>query len=128
MDVTLSQTLRQTLYQKNDGKVAKCRSGFMEVESPISGANLTVTHPTGRFIKDPVTGTALEMQNGRAVVTTRDMNQDFLRSRKFRVQDDIDITIQQLRRTTYVNSRTNEKIGTSGSPTGMDPCLTTQLL
>jgi len=99
------------------------RSGLLKVASPVSGYTLTVPDGSGpnhhAAIKDPITGTVLRLDGGaQAQVVTPVVLQPQVYSRKFYLTSDIDVAIATLRATTTVSDKTNEKIGTSGTPTG----------
>ena len=118
---------RSVLYGKNDGEVHEERAGLRVVESPVSGSTLVIADP-GRLqaVKDPITGTVLSISSAHANVTAPLQKQPQVHSRKFYLQRDVEITIQQLRGTNKVNRHTNEKMGTSGTPTGLDASLVTR--
>ncbi|KAG2487009.1 hypothetical protein HYH03_014380 [Edaphochlamys debaryana] len=120
-----STASRMSLYSKNGGDVRVDNTGVvMRVESPVSGDLLITPVAKNRpGVKDPVAGTPMRYHGGTALLQTPATNNQFLRTRKFYITKDVDITIQTLRNTTKVNRFTNEKVGTAGTPTGMDPAL-----
>eukprot|EP00877_Chromochloris_zofingiensis_P014920 jgi/Chrzof1/9682/Cz04g12010.t1 len=96
----------------------------MTLHSPVSGSTLTAPDSVKcTAVKDPITGTTLTTDSGFAQVTAPVMEQPLRFARSFYLRKDIDITIQQIRSTNKVNRHTNEKIGTAGSPTGLDRTL-----
>lgn len=111
---------RSEYFFKNPGEIEQYRDGLVRVQSPISGSILTTTTRSKLAVQDPITGTTLKLDQGHAQITTPVVKQGMVHSRKFRLSRDVDITIQQLRGTKHVNRNTNEKIGTAGTPTGMD--------
>lgn len=99
-------------------------AGLMTLHSPVSGSTLTAPDSVKcTAVKDPITGTTLTTDSGFAQVTAPVMEQPLRFARSFYLRKDIDITIQQIRSTNKVNRHTNEKIGTAGSPTGLDRTL-----
>lgn len=115
--------LRSTLYQKNAGVVEHLTSELVHVESPVSGVMLTSTGSRKNNIRDPICGAVLHYDNTIATVTAPVRKQQMLHSRKFFLTKDVDLTIQTLRSTTKINRFTNEKVGTAGTPTGLDTTL-----
>ncbi|KXZ46264.1 hypothetical protein GPECTOR_45g134 [Gonium pectorale] len=114
-----------SLYSKNGGDVALDNTGVvLRVESPISGDLLvTPVAKNSAGVRDPVAGTTMRYEGGSAVLQTPGDANALMRSRRFYIDKDVDITIQTLRATTKVSKYTNEKVGTAGTPTGMDPAL-----
>jgi len=92
--------------------------------SPVSGATLTTLDPKA-VLRDPITGTHLVVRGGRAEVLNPHRRSAFLRDRSHFVCDEARCTAQQQRATwrTTGRSGTNEKVGTAGTPTGVDPAL-----
>lgn len=115
--------LRSTLYAKNTGTIEENKNGLLRVDSPVSGHLLVQTTSVSRATRDPISGTVLKHENRGATVTAPAQTQQLLHSRKFHVQKDVDVTIQTLRNTTKISRYTNEKVGTSGTPTGVDRSL-----
>jgi hypothetical protein len=115
---------RSALYAKNGGEVDDGRAGLRVIQSPLSGSTL-VTTAFGRAtaVKDPITGTVLSVIGAHAHITAPLQKQPQVHSRMFYLQRDVEVTIQQLRSTNKVNKFTNEKIGTSGTATGLDASL-----
>ncbi|GFR51600.1 hypothetical protein Agub_g14024 [Astrephomene gubernaculifera] len=120
-----STACRMSLYGKNEGEVALDNTGaVLRVHSPISGDLLVTPVAKNRpGVRDPVAGSPMRYHGDAAVLQTPAAANGFMRTRKFYIDKDIDITIQTLRNTTKVNKYTNEKVGTAGTPTGMDPAL-----
>ncbi|GIL93141.1 hypothetical protein Vretimale_19365 [Volvox reticuliferus] len=123
LDATTSS--RTSLYSKNDGNVSLDNTAVvLRVESPISGDLLIAPVAKNRSgVRDPISGTPMRYEGDAAIVRTPAAANQFMRTRKFYIDKDVDITIQTLRSTTKVNRNTNEKVGTAGTPTGMDPAL-----
>lgn len=120
-----STASRQSLYSKNGGERSPDNTCTMyRVESPVSG-NLLIT-PLSRnrpSVRDPISGTPMRYCGNVAVVTTPGQVNQFSRCRRFFISRDVDVTIQTLRNTTKVSKYTNERVGTAGTPTGMDRTL-----
>mmetsp|Transcript_21337 Transcript_21337/g.59167 ORF Transcript_21337/g.59167 Transcript_21337/m.59167 type:complete len:160 (+) Transcript_21337:1930-2409(+) len=115
-----TQTLRPSLYSKNQGQVTQDRTQLVRTESPISGSLLVSNGSVHQAVKDPMTGTTLKFKGGHAAVTTPVLRQELKHTKKFYITKDVDITIQMLRNTTGVSRATNEKIGTAGTSTGVN--------
>ncbi|MEW5309252.1 MAG: hypothetical protein WDW38_001151 [Sanguina aurantia] len=115
--------LRNTLYQKNAGAVEHLTNNLVHVESPVSGVKLTSTSTRRNNIRDPICGAVLHYDTTVATVTAPVRKQQMLHSRSFFLTKDVDLTIQTLRSTTKINRYTNEKVGTAGTPTGLDTSL-----
>lgn len=111
---------RSELFFKCPGDIESYRDGLVRVQSPISGSILATTTRCKLSVQDPITGTTLKLDQGQAQVTAPAQKQALVHSRRFRLVRDVDVTIQTLRNTKHVNRNTNEKIGTAGTPTGMD--------
>lgn len=118
-----STLLRTGLYSKNNGIVEVNRNGLVRTESPISNSLLVSVASTTQAVRDPISGTLLLYRSGCAEVTAPSSKQPMLHSRSFHLKKDIDVTIQQLRSTTGFSRKTNEKVGTAGTPTGLDKSL-----
>ncbi|KAG2454380.1 hypothetical protein HYH02_001403 [Chlamydomonas schloesseri] len=120
-----STASRMSLYSKNGGEVGLDNTcNVLRVESPISGDLLVA--PLARNwgnVRDPVSGTPMRFHGEMAVLQTPGAGNQLMRHRNFYITKDVDITIQTLRSTTKVNKYTNEKVGTAGTPTGIDPSL-----
>ncbi|GLC39780.1 hypothetical protein PLESTF_000883300 [Pleodorina starrii] len=116
---------RASLYGKNAGDVSLDNTGVvLRVESPISGDLLVAPVVKNRSgVRDPVSGTPMRYEGDSAIVQTPAAANHLMRTRKFYIDKDVDITIQTLRSTTKVNRNTNERVGTAGTATGMDPAL-----
>eukprot|EP00798_Chlamydomonas_sp_ICE-L_P020962 gene20962-27817_t len=71
-------------------------------------------------IRDPIAGCNLRLNGDRASVTTPASKQNMAFSKKLYTTKDVDVTIATLRATTKVSRYTNEKVGTAGTPTGLD--------
>jgi len=122
---TLGSTLLRTeLYQKNFGNTTIDRSGLVRTDSPVSGNLLLSTKSKTHKIRDPIAGCTLKYVGAQATVTAPVQKQQMQFSKQFYLTKDVDITIQTLRNTTKVNRYTNEKVGTAGTPTGLDKVLT----
>lgn len=116
----LSHSLTRTaLYTKNEGVLTVERNGLAVFDSPITGATLVAAHLSPNNMRDPVSGTTMLLQSGKMVVTAPNKKQNRIHSRGFFVETDVDVTIQELRATKNFTSKTNEKIGTAGTMTGM---------
>lgn len=120
-----STMLRTELYNKNEGHHTVKHDGLARTESAVSGNILVSAHQRKDKIRDPIAGCSLRIHGDRATVTAPATKQQFAFSKKFYNTKDIDLTIQTLRNTTKFNRYTNEKVGTAGTPTGMDKRLTT---
>ncbi|KAJ9519869.1 hypothetical protein QJQ45_014581 [Haematococcus lacustris] len=118
---TRSSLLRTSLYNKNDGAVTEVL-GTTRTSSPASG-DMLLTVSRSQRVRDPLTGATLSIKGGHAQVTTPVQKQQMRFSKQFYVTKDVDITVQTLRNTCKVSKYTNEKIGTAGTPTGMESSL-----
>lgn len=113
------------LYEKNAGEYTIDKIGLTRTNSAVSGNLLVSTVNKNRSgVRDPMSGTPLRYVGAQARVTTPMAKQQMLYSRSFYLTKDVDISIQTLRNTTKVSRYTNEKVGTAGSPTGLDQKLT----
>lgn len=135
--MSASTYFRTQLYDKNSGSTSSIHaSGLMKMSSPISGELLVspaITSspmsesaggvPCRAGVRDPIAGCVLHLEGQRAIVTFPIQKQQLIRTRGFYLTKDIDNTIQTLRSTTKVNRYTNEKVGTAGTPTGLDNTL-----
>lgn len=91
--------------------------GLKKVASPVSGALLVTTH-SGCKLKDPLTGFPLRLEGDKAVSAFKPGDCEYNElsyTKKFVLDQEIDLLIQSIRRTTYVNSMTNEKVCAAGS-------------
>eukprot|EP00192_Tetraselmis_astigmatica_P025266 CAMPEP_0117691460 /NCGR_PEP_ID=MMETSP0804-20121206/25734_1 /TAXON_ID=1074897 /ORGANISM="Tetraselmis astigmatica, Strain CCMP880" /LENGTH=118 /DNA_ID=CAMNT_0005504699 /DNA_START=22 /DNA_END=378 /DNA_ORIENTATION=- len=89
----------------------KCPPGLTKLVSPVSGAILS-TSTARLYMKDPLTGTKLKLQGGKAVSAYQpgDMEYNDLNfSNKFYVDTEMSLLVQSIRRTNYINKNTNEK-------------------
>ncbi|PNW70729.1 hypothetical protein CHLRE_17g732150v5 [Chlamydomonas reinhardtii] len=120
-----STASRMSLYSKNGGEVGLDNTcNVLRVESPITGDLLVTPLARNRAgVRDPVSGTPMRYHGEMAVLQTPGAGNQLQRHRKFYITKDVDITIQTLRNTTKVSKYTNEKVGTAGTPTGIDPAL-----
>ncbi|EFJ41195.1 hypothetical protein VOLCADRAFT_98857 [Volvox carteri f. nagariensis] len=123
--LNVTSSSRISLYSKNGGNVTLDNTEVvLRVESPISGDLLVAPVAKNKSgVRDPVSGTPMRYEGDSAILQTPGAANQFMRTRKFYIDKDIDVTIQTLRNTTKVNRNTNEKVGTAGTPTGMDPAL-----
>lgn len=117
---------RAQLYCKNAANVTPDDGvhGLTRLASPVSGCSLTaasfgsVGGVRCPVVLDPISGTPLRLQGGRATPTAHAIKQPARFSRGPYLRRDIDVTLVQLRSTTRLMGA-NEKAGTAGTPTGM---------
>eukprot|EP00879_Flechtneria_rotunda_P011085 GHRR01011582.1.p1 GENE.GHRR01011582.1~~GHRR01011582.1.p1 ORF type:complete len:182 (+),score=58.81 GHRR01011582.1:179-724(+) len=115
--------LRSAFFGKTLGE-AELQLDLLTVQSPVSGSSLTAARTSQHTsIKDPISGTMLQLAHNHAEVVTPVMRQSQVHARNFHLRNDVDIQVAQLRQTNKVNRYTNEKVGTAGRPTGLDPTL-----
>jgi len=114
---------RRAFFGKTDGQ-ADVQRDMLMVASPVSGCVLTAPDAARQAaIKDPISGTTLHLSSNRADIVTPILKQQQVHAKNFYLSKDIDIQIALLRQTNAVNKHTNEKLGTAGYPTGLDPAL-----
>ncbi len=89
-----STLFRTQLYDKTNKETTTDRSGITRTASPISGNLLISSASASKDLKDPIAGTTLRRQGGKATVTAPVQKQQFLNSRKFYLTRDVDVTIQ----------------------------------
>jgi len=132
--MSLSSLFRSNLFGKTGGEVSDSEKGgaglLVRCSSPISGTTLIFPRPatssssSGFRLKDPLSGSLLMVQGGKAILSVPLQKQPMTRSRSLFLKSDVENTILTLRSTTTLRGL-NEKIGTSGSPTGRnDPMFT----
>jgi hypothetical protein len=75
-------------------------------------------------VQDPISGALLSVSGGRAAPAARRIKHPQPYSRRLYLANPLDVAIHQLRNCPTVSRGTNEKIGTAGAATGVDPVLT----
>eukprot|EP00873_Tetraselmis_striata_P015837 jgi/Tetstr1/436101/TSEL_024949.t1 len=92
--------------------------GLRKVVSPVSGATLVTAH-SGDKLKDPLTGFPLRLvstDQAYSAYKPGDCEYNQLAyTKKFVLREEVDLLIQSIRRTDYVNTMTSEKVCAAGS-------------
>lgn len=76
--------------------------GVYRVTNPISGELLIIKDINQRF-KDPLTGAHLQIIDGKVFVTTPGQFNQLVRSRRFMIGSEADVSVQTQRKTIHFN-------------------------